>query len=209
VARRWSRTAVRSSYSGSGVTSIASQSRHRAVACTPPGSRSSCRTRDLARRRGGHTAGHRAGHMGGLPGRGREVARPADSHLQRRRPGRPGTVRSIAGLAVRLAHENPLWGYRRIHGELTKLGMTIGPSTIYETLRAAGIDPTPRSDSSSRSWGPRSLYDHGPRPRRPPPLARRHRATDQGSAARSEFGPPGTRLAATGDLLNVAKALLV
>jgi hypothetical protein len=156
-----------------------------------------------------NAGGHRAGHMGGLPGRGREVARPADSHLQRRRPGRPGTVRSIAGLAVRLAHENPLWGYRRIHGELTKLGMTIGPSTIYETLRAAGIDPTPRSDSSSRSWGPRSLYDHGPRPRRPPPLARRHRATDQGSAARSEFGPPGTRLAATGDLLNVAKALLV
>ena len=37
-------------------------------------------------------------------------------------PGRPPTVRSIARLAVRLAKENPLWGYRRIHGELTKLG---------------------------------------------------------------------------------------
>ena len=39
----------------------------------------------------------------------------------RRRPARPATIRSIARLTVRLAHENPLWGYRRIHGELTKL----------------------------------------------------------------------------------------
>ena len=59
---------------------------------------------------------------------------------------RPPTVRSIAQLTIRLAHENPLWGYRRIHGELTKLGLTIAPSTIYEILRAAGIDPTPRRD---------------------------------------------------------------
>ena len=41
---------------------------------------------------------------------------------KRRQPGRSATVRSIARLAVRLAKENPLWGYRRIHGELTKLG---------------------------------------------------------------------------------------
>jgi len=40
---------------------------------------------------------------------------------KRRRPGRPATVQSIARLTVRLAHENPLWGYRRIHGKLTKL----------------------------------------------------------------------------------------
>jgi putative transposase len=65
---------------------------------------------------------------------------------KRRRPGRPATIRSIARLTVRLAHENPLWGYRRIHGELTKLGMTIAPSTIYEILRAAGIDPAPRRE---------------------------------------------------------------
>jgi hypothetical protein len=37
-----------------------------------------------------------------------------------------------------------LWGYRRIHGELTKLGVTIAPSTVYEILRAAGISPAPR-----------------------------------------------------------------
>jgi putative transposase len=65
---------------------------------------------------------------------------------KRRRPGRPATVRSIARLTIRLAQENPLWGYHRIHGELVKLGVTIAPSTIYEILRAAGIDPAPRRD---------------------------------------------------------------
>ena len=43
-----------------------------------------------------------------------------------------------------LANENPLWGYRRIHGEVTKLGVTVAPSTVWEILRAAGIDPAPR-----------------------------------------------------------------
>ena len=56
----------------------------------------------------------------------------------RRRPGRPATIRSIARLTVRLAHENPLWGYRHIHGELTKLGVTVAASTVYEILRAEG-----------------------------------------------------------------------
>jgi len=61
-----------------------------------------------------------------------------------RRPGRPPAIRSIARLAVRMASENPPWGYRRIHGELTKLGVTIAASTVYDILRAAGIDPAPR-----------------------------------------------------------------
>ena len=62
---------------------------------------------------------------------------------RQRAPGRPPTVRSIARLAIRLAKENPLWGYRRIHGELTKLGVTVAQSTVWEILRAAGIDPVP------------------------------------------------------------------
>ena len=58
---------------------------------------------------------------------------------KRRKPGRPPTVPGIARLVVRLAKENPLWGHRRIHGELTKLGVTVAPSTVWEILRAAGI----------------------------------------------------------------------
>jgi putative transposase len=65
---------------------------------------------------------------------------------KRRRPGRPATVPSIAQLAVRLAQENPLWGYRRINGELTKLSISVAASTVYEILRTAGIDPAPRRD---------------------------------------------------------------
>jgi putative transposase len=73
----------------------------------------------------------------------RLIARKYDTST-RRRPGRPPTVRSIARIAVRLARENPLRGYRRIHGELAKPGATVAPSTVYEILHAAGIDPAPR-----------------------------------------------------------------
>jgi putative transposase len=48
----------------------------------------------------------------------------------RRKPGRPPTVPRIVRLVVRLAKENPLWGHRRIHGELTMLGVTVAPSTV-------------------------------------------------------------------------------
>ena len=69
---------------------------------------------------------------------------------KRRKPGRPPTIPSIARLIVRLATENPLRGHRRIHGELTKLGVTVAPSTVWEILRAAGINPAPRR--SGPSW---------------------------------------------------------
>ena len=63
---------------------------------------------------------------------------------KRRKAGRPPTAPGIARLVVRLAKENPLWGHRRIHGELTKLGVTVAPSTVWEILHAAGMDPAPR-----------------------------------------------------------------
>jgi transposase len=66
------------------------------------------------------------------------------------RRGRPPTVRSIRALAVRLARENPGWGYRRIHGELLVLGVTVAPSTVWEILRQAGIDPAPQR--SATTW---------------------------------------------------------
>ena len=69
---------------------------------------------------------------------------------KRRTPGRPPTGPGITRLVVRLAKENPLWGHRRIHGELTKLGVTVAPSTVWEILHAAGIDPAPRR--SGPTW---------------------------------------------------------
>ena len=68
----------------------------------------------------------------------------------RRGPGRPPTVPGIARLVIRLAKENPLWRHRRIHGELAKLGVTVAPSTVWEILHSAGIDPSPRR--SGPTW---------------------------------------------------------
>src|SRR6266536_2306020 len=83
----------------------------------------------------------------------RKLAAKKYDTSKRRQPGRPPTFPSIGRLVVRLAKENPLWGYRRIHGELTRLGVTVAPSTVWEILRAAGIDPAPRrSDPTWRQF---------------------------------------------------------
>jgi putative transposase len=50
---------------------------------------------------------------------------------QRGRPGRPAIPAGLRGLALRLATENPTWGYRRVHGELAGLRYQIGASTIW------------------------------------------------------------------------------
>jgi putative transposase len=62
----------------------------------------------------------------------------------RGRTGRPTTRRNIQALVRRLARENPGWGYRRIHGELAGLGVKVAASTVWEILRASGIDPARR-----------------------------------------------------------------
>jgi putative transposase len=59
----------------------------------------------------------------------------------RGRTGRPTTRRNIQALVRRLARENPGWGYRRIHGELAGLGIDVAASTVWEILKASGIDP--------------------------------------------------------------------
>jgi putative transposase len=70
---------------------------------------------------------------------------------RRRRPGRPPTTPSITRLVLRLARENPLWGHRRIQGELLKLGIAVASSTVWEILHAAGIDR--RRDARARPGG--------------------------------------------------------
>jgi putative transposase len=64
--------------------------------------------------------------------------------------GRPATSRDIRALVLRLARENPEWGYRRIHGELAGLGVKVAGSTVWEILKKAGIAPAPRR--SGPAW---------------------------------------------------------
>ncbi|MEW2574010.1 integrase core domain-containing protein [Streptomyces sp. NPDC047070] len=66
------------------------------------------------------------------------------------RPGRPRTIASVRRLILRLAKENPTWGYRRIHGELALLGIKLAPSTVWEILKAEGIDPA--TQRSNVTW---------------------------------------------------------
>jgi putative transposase len=65
------------------------------------------------------------------------------------RPGRPSTIAETRRLIIRFAQENPTWGYRRIHGELARLGITIAASTVWAILKNAGIDPAPGRNSES------------------------------------------------------------
>ena len=66
------------------------------------------------------------------------------------RPGRPSTVTETRATIMRLAQQNPTWGYRRIHGELARLGITIAASTVWSILKRAGIDPAP--NRASQTW---------------------------------------------------------
>src|SRR5919112_6564121 len=65
-------------------------------------------------------------------------------------PARPGIPAGLRAPVVRLATDNPTWGYRRIHGELAGLGYQIGASTVWKVLDGVGIDRAPRR--AGPSW---------------------------------------------------------
>src|SRR6266508_2183015 len=66
-----------------------------------------------------------------------------------RGPGRPPLDQEVQQLIVRLARENPRWGYQRIQGELHRLGVQVSATTIRTTLRRHGLDPTPRRTATT------------------------------------------------------------
>ena len=75
----------------------------------------------------------------------RDIVRRRWARRSRRgRSGRPPVRRKVRSVVLRLARENESWGYRRIHGELAGLGITMAPSTVWQILKSAGIDPAPR-----------------------------------------------------------------
>jgi putative transposase len=61
----------------------------------------------------------------------------------RRGPGRPGIMRHISELIVRMAQENPKWGYTRIQGAMGNLNHKVGRGTIANVLKRNGIEPSP------------------------------------------------------------------
>jgi len=88
----------------------------------------------------------------------RDIVRRRWARRSRRgRSGRPATHRKVRSEVLRLARENESWGYRRIQGELAGLGITVAPSTVWQILKNAGIDPAPRRDGPdwAGSCGPR------------------------------------------------------
>jgi helix-turn-helix protein len=63
-------------------------------------------------------------------------------------PGRRGVMTEIQRLVVRMAAENPTWGYTRIQGALKNIGHRVGRSTIRRILKAAGLPPVPQRPTS-------------------------------------------------------------
>ena len=72
------------------------------------------------------------------------------TYTDRRRAGRPSTAAAVKKLILQMARDNPGWGHRRIQGELARFGHQVAPSTVWEVLNAAGIDPAPRR--SGPTW---------------------------------------------------------
>ena len=80
----------------------------------------------------------------------RDIVRRRWAGLSRRgRSGRSATHCKVRSVVLRLARENESWGYRRIHGELAGLGITVAPSTVWQILKSAGITRAPRRGGPS------------------------------------------------------------
>ncbi|MFO0915174.1 MAG: hypothetical protein U0795_19590 [Pirellulales bacterium] len=80
------------------------------------------------------------------------VAQKWDHSAKRRQTGRPLVDTEIVELIVKLARQNPSWGYDRIQGALANLGHQVSDQTVGNVLKDRGIEPGPRRKSEP-SWG--------------------------------------------------------
>jgi putative transposase len=88
----------------------------------------------------------------------RDLVRRKWTFRQRRAGGRPATDQDLQALLPRLVQENPTWGYSKLHGELLKLGYTIGRSTVRDILKRQQMAPAP--DRAKKGSGWREFLSH-------------------------------------------------
>jgi putative transposase len=82
----------------------------------------------------------------------RLIAQKFDGSQHRRQRGRPRVLEEIEQLVIRMAEENPSWGYRRIQGALVNLGHTIDKMTVRNILRRHHLEPAPQRRKAGMSW---------------------------------------------------------
>jgi hypothetical protein len=82
----------------------------------------------------------------------RLIADKFDGSKKRRNLGRPRVAEEVELLVIRMAKENPTWGYRRIQGALANLGHAIDKITVRNILRRHHIDPAPKRSKDGMSW---------------------------------------------------------
>ena len=82
----------------------------------------------------------------------RLIADKFDGSKKRKALGRPRVSEAVEQLVMRMAHENPTWGYRRIQGALANLGHAIDKITVRNILRRHQMDPAPQRRQAGMSW---------------------------------------------------------
>ncbi len=82
----------------------------------------------------------------------RDLVRRKWTFRHKRLGGRPHIDTACETLILRLARENPSWGYSRIHGELTKLGFVVGRSTVRDVLKRQQVPPAPQRRQKGSTW---------------------------------------------------------
>src|SRR4029453_13861858 len=112
-----------------------------------------------------------------------------------KRPGRHGVLAEIRRLVVRMADENPTWGYTRIQGVLRNVGHCVDRSTIARILKAHGVSPVPARPTSWQTflrapWGGIAGADFFT-PSMKGPLESRHTSSERSAPGLSSH--PGTR----------------